>query len=75
MKIYSAEKIVVKISNSGKKKSGNNTGFFVGLPGFEPRQTESKSVVLPLHHNPIFHPMFVWVCKNRDFQKKAQSIL
>ncbi len=28
-------------------------GFLVGLPGFEPRQTESKSVVLPLHHNPI----------------------
>jgi hypothetical protein len=25
----------------------------VGLPGFEPRLTESKSVVLPLHHNPI----------------------
>ena len=25
----------------------------VGLLGFEPRQTESKSVVLPLHHNPI----------------------
>ena len=24
----------------------------VGLLGFEPRQTESKSVVLPLHHNP-----------------------
>ena len=29
-------------------------GFsLVVLPGFEPRQTESKSVVLPLHHNPI----------------------
>lgn len=28
-------------------------GFFVGLLGFEPRQTESKSVVLPLHNNPI----------------------
>ena len=26
--------------------------FFVGLLGFEPRQTESKSVVLPLHNNP-----------------------
>ena len=25
----------------------------VGLLGFEPRQTESKSVVLPLHHNPM----------------------
>ena len=26
----------------------------VGLLGFEPRMTESKSVVLPLHYNPIF---------------------
>ena len=26
----------------------------VGLSGFEPEQTEPKSVVLPLHHNPIF---------------------
>ena len=24
-----------------------------GEPGFEPRQTESESVVLPLHHSPI----------------------
>jgi hypothetical protein len=23
-----------------------------GEPGFEPRQTESESVVLPLHHSP-----------------------
>ena len=25
-----------------------------GEPGFEPRQTESESVVLPLHHSPKF---------------------
>lgn len=25
---------------------------FVGLPGFEPRTTAPKTVVLPLHHNP-----------------------
>ena len=30
------------------------THFFVGPPGFEPGQTEPKSVVLPLHHSPIF---------------------
>ena len=29
--------------------------FFVGLLGFEPRMTESKSEVLPLHHNPIYY--------------------
>ena len=41
------------------KKSRFITGFFylktmlcVGLPGFEPRQTEPKPVVLPLHHSP-----------------------
>lgn len=26
----------------------------VGLVGLEPTQTESKSVVLPLHHSPVF---------------------
>ncbi len=29
--------------------------FGVGLPGFEPRQTEPKPVVLPLHHKPNFN--------------------
>ena len=37
--------------------------FFVGLPGFEPRQTESKSVVLPLHHNPIIAQISLGVQK------------
>ena len=38
-----------------KKKINKNFSFIffrVGLLGFEPRQTESKSVVLPLHNNP-----------------------
>ena len=26
----------------------------VGLPGFEPRMTGPESVVLPLHHTPVF---------------------
>ena len=43
------------------KKTTGKTGRFVGLLGFEPRQTESKSVVLPLHHNPV--PF--WECKNK----------
>src|SRR6516165_6035685 len=29
-----------------------------GEPGFEPRQTESESVVLPLHHSP-FKPLIM----------------
>ena len=29
-------------------------GLIVGLPGFEPGQTEPKPVVLPLHHSPNF---------------------
>jgi len=35
--------------------STNSTkgAYFVDLPGFEPRQTESKSVVLPLHHRSL----------------------
>ena len=38
-----------------KKSPANIAGLtlFVGLLGFEPRQTVPKSVVLPLHHNPI----------------------
>ena len=32
---------------------------FVGLPGFEPRHTEPKSVVLPLYYRPILN----WVAK------------
>ena len=28
-------------------------GGLAGEPGFEPRQTESESVVLPLHHFPM----------------------
>jgi hypothetical protein len=28
--------------------------YLAGELGFEPRQTESESVVLPLHHSPIF---------------------
>ncbi len=31
-------------------------GSSVGLPGFEPRQTEPKSVVLPLYYRPILVP-------------------
>jgi site-specific DNA recombinase len=33
--------------------SKTNLSCNVGLLGFEPRRTESKSVVLPLHYNPI----------------------
>ena len=36
-----------------KERSGFETLFYVDLPGFEPRQTEPKSVVLPLHHRSI----------------------
>src|SRR5262245_35595002 len=38
----------------------NLLGFFrsvAGEPGFEPRQTESESVVLPLHHSPMDYPV------------------
>jgi hypothetical protein len=35
------------------------SGLCVGIPGFEPGKTGPESVVLPLHHIPIFlskHP-------------------
>ena len=53
------------------KKRPANADRFVGLPGFEPRQTESKSVVLPLHHNPV--PF--WECKNKGHPKCTQMFL
>ena len=45
-----------KNRTNGKK---SNLSCNVGLPGFEPRLTESKSVVLPLHHNPILFSKFL----------------
>ena len=49
------------------KNPGNTDGAFVGLLGFEPRQTESKSVVLPLHHNPKRG------CKNKGSEGFCQT--
>ena len=45
-----------------------------GEPGFEPRQTESESVVLPLHHSPpktlISHNFFWKFCnQGQEFCK------
>ena len=42
----------------------------VGLPGLEPGKTGPESVVLPLHHSPIFqqnHPFRFWRCKDTAF--------
>lgn len=44
-------KVLEEKENAPKKEHLSN---YVGLLGFEPRRTESKSVVLPLHYNPIF---------------------
>ena len=41
--------------------------FCVGLPGFEPGQTEPKPVVLPLHHSPNFLLSFEMRCKDTIF--------
>lgn len=48
---------------------------FVELLGFEPRQTEPKSVVLPLHHSSILIPQkagFLRECKNKGRGKMYQ---
>ena len=36
------------------KKRPSKESRLVGLPGFEPRMTGPESVVLPLHHSPMF---------------------
>lgn len=38
---------------------------FVARPGFEPRQTAPKTVVLPLYYQAILSKTFVMGCKNR----------
>ena len=52
-----------KVSGLGLNRAVHNRGaigasrqqrHLAGELGFEPRQTESESVVLPLHHSPIF---------------------
>ena len=61
--------ISIQSSISEENKKGNLLsdcllGSSVGLPGFEPRQTEPKTVVLPLHNNPIRIPTFQLGCEN-----------
>ena len=38
-------------------------GFFVARPGFEPRHTEPKSVVLPLYYQAIRPILLEWAAK------------
>ena len=49
----------------GEKKRGcaknRTSSFYVDLPGFEPRLTEPKSVVLPLHHRSILYNLGVQI--------------
>ena len=42
------------VMNINKKPSRYLSDGFVGLPGFEPGMTGPESVVLPLHHSPIW---------------------
>ena len=43
----------IQKNKKGQISEKTNLSSLVGLLGFEPRRTESKSVVLPLHYNPI----------------------
>ena len=52
--------------------------FLVGLPGLEPGKTGPESVVLPLHHSPIFqqnHPFRFWRCKDTAFYLHSKLFL
>ena len=54
-----------------KKKWRFTTSFLVVLPGFEPRQADPESDVLPLHHRtlPCFQVLFPFKsgCKSTHF--------
>ena len=45
--------IFLNHTKTKKDESEDSSLLLVGLPGFEPGQTEPKPVVLPLHHSPI----------------------
>lgn len=53
-----------------KNKKPEKNLAFVELLGFEPRQTEPKSVVLPLHHSSIRKE-----CKNKGMAMMYQIFL
>src|SRR5258706_11319187 len=48
------------IANVGGRMRTTANCSVAGELGFEPRQTESESVVLPLHHSPIFSDTY-WI--------------
>ena len=51
-------KVVIKVRMNEKELSG-----LVTPPGFEPRQTESESVVLPLYYGASVH---LFSCRDRS---------
>lgn len=42
------------------KKNFDTPSYSVGLLGFEPRKTGPESVVLPLHHSPMFYVVQIY---------------
>ena len=62
---------------SGRMRTDAN-GSVAGELGFEPRQTESESVVLPLHHSPIIAQRHQYVrprlgkCSRREFRESRE---
>lgn len=59
-------------NKKGQISKKTDLSLQVGLLGFEPRQTESKSVVLPLHHNPILLPILFGIAKVGVSSKNAK---
>ena len=66
-------------SNKKPTKTYDFSGFLaanwcivVGLPGFEPGQTEPKPVVLPLHHSPNMRLSVKKRCKDKSKPRNIQ---
>src|ERR1051325_9924792 len=49
---------IAKLKNLHSKKNRNFSSGFVARPGFEPRQTVPKTVVLPLYYRAILPSRF-----------------
>ena len=52
---WSRTKRSTKLSHTPKNIAIGSPMALVGEEGFEPSQTESESVVLPLHNSPVLH--------------------
>ena len=63
------------LGDKNKKTVATLSDGFVGLPGFEPGMTGPESVVLPLHHSPIWIVVIFDTAKVEYYFYSAKKIV